>query len=305
MTGGKLSNDHWVSRGYQRNFSSDEHRVAVLDAGSGTIVDPARPIKSNFCEEGFTTFLSDAGVPEDLLERAFASVERSVLNQIREIDSQRSGSVEKAAAANLSAIHLVRSPSYKRFRRQVAEGSQAKIVGDILQNPTLASRFEAQFGHAPTADQLRELADMAYGELMDAPMDLVRSMLRQHDTAAGMLNGFHMQVVEVAPELPGLIIGDTPIVHARPADGRYGFRDRLALGDATLIVAPLARRVAVCFSATELPHETVTTRKALDTLNGLFIRAAVSEFACHPEDAKAARQTHDRLDRHPPGALFG
>jgi hypothetical protein len=305
MTAGKLSNDHWVSRGYQKNFAGDEDRVAVLDAGSGKVIDLGRPVKSNFCEEGFTTFLSDSGVPEDLLERAFAAVERSVLNQIREVDSSRSGPVEKAAVANLSAIHLVRSPSYKRFRQEVAEGSQAGIVGDILQNPMLAAGFEAQFGYAPTDDQLRELADAVYGDLIVDPMDLVRSMLRQHDTAAAMLNDFHMQVVEVSPELPGLIIGDTPIVHARPADGRYGFRDGLALGDATLIVAPLTRRVAVCFSATELPHETIATRRALDTINGVFIRAAVSEFACHPDDAKAARQAHSRLDRHPPSLLFG
>ncbi|WP_421119747.1 hypothetical protein ACE2AJ_20720 [Aquihabitans daechungensis] len=83
-----LTNDHWVSRGYQQNFASAEKRVALLDASTGAILDRRKAIKSNFCEEGFTTFLNEAGVPEDLLEKAFAAVERSVLNAIRAIGHQ-------------------------------------------------------------------------------------------------------------------------------------------------------------------------------------------------------------------------
>lgn len=46
--------------------------VRILDAG--------RPIRSNSAGVGFTTFL-DAGVPNNVLERAFASAERTVLNE--------------------------------------------------------------------------------------------------------------------------------------------------------------------------------------------------------------------------------
>jgi len=44
----------------------------------------------------------------------------------------------------------------------------------------------------------------------------------------------------------------------------------------------------------------VTTRKRLDTINAIFLRAALAQVACHPADAKALRQTHSRLDRLPP-----
>ena len=84
-------------------------------------------------------------------------------------------------------------------------------------------------------------------------MSLVSTMIRQHDAIAEKLNGFHLQVISLADSsLPGLVVGDTPVVHAALEDGRYGFRDRLALGDATFIIGPLTRTTAACFSARPL-----------------------------------------------------
>ena len=57
-----LTNDHWVSRGYQQNFADAQKRIAILDIASCRIVTTDRPIKSNFRERGFTTYL-DAGIP--------------------------------------------------------------------------------------------------------------------------------------------------------------------------------------------------------------------------------------------------
>ena len=108
----ELPRDHFVSRGYQQNFASPDKRVAVISTASGRVIDVGRPIKSNSREQGFTTFL-EAGVPNDLLERAFVSVERQVLNEIRNIGVDRCGPQQKADVANLFAIHLVRSPAFK------------------------------------------------------------------------------------------------------------------------------------------------------------------------------------------------
>jgi hypothetical protein len=116
----ELPRDHFVSRGYQQNFASEDKRVAVFNVSSGRVVEFGRPIKSNFREQGFTTFL-DAGVPNDLLERAFVSVERRVLNEIRTVGVGRRGPRQKADVANLFAIHLVRSPAFKSFHRHIGE----------------------------------------------------------------------------------------------------------------------------------------------------------------------------------------
>lgn len=116
----ELPYDHFVSRGYQQNFASADKRVAVLSVRSVRVVESDRPIKSNFREQGFTTFLN-AEVPNDLLEKAFMSVESRVLNEIRNIDVDRRGPRQKADVANLFAIHLVRSPKFKWFHRHVGE----------------------------------------------------------------------------------------------------------------------------------------------------------------------------------------
>lgn len=299
-----LPRDHWVSRGYQRNFASCDKRVAVFNVRRGSVVDSQRPIKSNFRDRGFTTFL-EAGVPNDLLERAFASVESRVLNEIRTISRSRSGPQQKADVANLFAIHLVRSPGFKAFHADIGKRFRDEDVPLVADDPSLPGRFEASARRSPAEGELLALSLHAYDEMVADPMHLVEAMARQHDAMAEMLNRFYLQVVELDPALPGFLIGDTPVVHAKLSAAQYGFRDHLALGDADFIIGPLTRRRAACFTARRLPSVLVTTRKKLDVINAIFLRAAQIEVACHPDDAKATRQTHSRLDRLPPTILTG
>ena len=302
MTEVKLPNDHWVSRAYQQNFATDERRVAIFGAQTGLLVDDHRAIRSNFRLRGFTTFL-EAGVPNDLLERAFASVETRILHEIRTISPNRAGPQQKADVANLFAVHLVRSPSFKSFHGTIEERFRSDTVPDFGQDEEYRERFEASFGRPPNESELLDLALSVYDEMIADPMGLVTTMIRQHDAMAEMLNGFHLQVIELDSSLPGFVIGDTPVVHAALNSGRYGFRDELALGDADFIIGPLTRTTAACFSGQRLRHVRVTTRKMSDTINAIFMRAAQKEVACHPSDAKAVRQTLSRLDLLPPSVL--
>lgn len=298
----ELPRDHWVSRGYQQNFASSDKRVAVFSLRSGRVVDVGRPIKSNFREHGFTTFL-EAGVPNDLLERAFASVESRVLNEIRSVTAKRRGPAQKVDVANLFAIHLVRSPSFKAFHRHIEEQFRAGDVQGFATDEELIERFQASEGRPPNDGELLDLALRVYDEMVSDPMSLVTAMIRQHDAIAEMLNRFHLQVIELAAGLPGFVIADTPVVHADLKRGRYGFRDHLALDDADFIIGPLTRTTAACFTARPLPPMLVKTRKLLDATNAIFLRAALEEIACHPDDARALQQTHSRLDRLPPALL--
>jgi len=299
-----LPQDHWVSRGYQQNFASDDKRVAVFGVRLGRVIEPGRPIKSNFREHGFTTFL-EAGVPNDLLERAFASVESRVLNEIRTISVARRGPQQKADVANLFAVHLVRSPAFKAFHQHIGEQFREDDVREYATDAELIERFKRSEGRDPSDVELLDMSLRVYDEMVADPMSLVTTMIRQHDAMAEMLNGLHLQVVEVAPELPGLVIGDTPVVHAALKQGRYGFRDHLALGDADFIIGPLTRRTAACFTVRRFEPVRVKTRKRLDTINAIFLRAALAEVACHPDDAKAVRQTYSRLERLPASILVG
>lgn len=221
----ELPRDHFVSRGYQQNFASPDKRVTVISAASGRVVDVGRPIKSNFREQGFTTFL-EAGVPNDLLEKAFVSVERRVLNEIRRVGVDRCGPRQNADVANLFAIHLVRSPSFKDFYRDIGDRFRAVNVPAFVDNREYIERFESSEGRMPSRAELLEVALRAYDELATDPMSLVTTMIRQHDAIAEKLNGFHLQVISIADlGLPGFVVGDTPVVHAALNNGRYGFRD--------------------------------------------------------------------------------
>lgn len=302
MSDAELPNDHWVSRGYQQNFASEDKRVAVFSLRAGRVVDDGRPIKSNFRERGFTTFL-DAGVPNDMLEKAFASVELRVLNEIRTVSSARRGPEQKADVANLFAVHLVRSPAFKALHQRISTQFRANDVPRHAAEIELIERFREAEGRPPNDGELLDLSLRVYDEMITDPTALVSSMIRQHDAMAAMLNRFNLQVIELDVTLPGFVIGDTPVVHAALKEGRYGFRDDLALGDADFIIGPLTRRTAACFAVNQLRPTHVTTRRILDTINAIFLRAAQEEVACHPHDGKALRQTHSRLDRLPPSRL--
>lgn len=252
-----------------------------------------------FAEIGFTSFVA-AGSPVDDLERAFAAIERTVLNQVRSVSAHNRGSDLHGAVANLFAIHLVRSPSYKAFSKRIEAEFRGDGVAEVANNERLPAMFEAQFGRPATCGELQEIALEQYDKFTADPYTLAGSMVCQHNKIAEMLGGFHMQVIEIDPALSGLVIGDMPIVHADVPSGRYGFRDSLALGDASLIIGPLTRRTAACFSVQPLAPVTITTHNALDALNAVFIRAATAEVACHPDDALRLQQVAGRLDRLPP-----
>jgi hypothetical protein len=301
----ELPQDHFVSRGYQQNFASHDKRVAVLDASSGAWRERDRPIKSNFRERGFTTFVQ-AGVPHDLLEKAFCSVERRVLNEVRTIGLAKRGPQQKADVANLFAIHLVRSPSFKHFHERVTSSFRDDYVPPFASKAEVRERFIADKGRPPREGELESLVYEVYDRLTADPMTLVNTMIRQHDLMANMLNRFHLQIIEISDtRLPGFAIGDTPIAHARLAEDTYGFKDSLALGDADFIVGPLTRRTAAAFTAKRFEAVSVTTRRMVDTINAVFIRAAFKEVACHPDDARAMAQTFRSLDRLDPVRLTG
>lgn len=301
--GPKLTNDHWVSQAYQANFGTVEKRLAILDIATGEFLPKTRAIRRNFCEEGFTTYLED-GKRDQRLEDAFAGLETTVLDQIRKVSATNRGPEMKVQVVHLFAIHLVRNPTYKALYDKIAAEVRASEIATIAAEPSLPAAFERDFGRPPNEGELLDLALQQYDALHAHPGTVLGSMVRQHDLMAEKLNSLNMQVVTIDPLLPGFTIGDTPIVHGHPATDRYGFRDRLALMDASFVFGPLTRRVGVCFSSRNLPSVRVKTKRMLNTLNGLTIRAASAEVACHPDEREAARQAWRRLDRLPPSFLF-
>lgn len=300
----ELPNDHWVTRGYQQNFADDQKRVAVLDVALAKVVDRTRPIKSNFRERGFTTFLEE-GVPNSLLEKSFASVERSAINQIRLVVGPNLSDANVAAVANLFAVHLVRSPSFKAFHSRVAGAyGVSDEIKVLASSPQVVARFAQDFHRPPEPGELEAIVESQYAAITDDPMLLVQAMMRQHDLIAERLVGLHAQVVTQSPGLPGFAVGDTPIVHMDLNGGRIGFGDSLALMDSTTIVGPISRRVAILFTSRPAAPARFRTHRQVDALNAVFIRAAQKEVACHPDDSPRLERVAQKLDNFPPSMIF-
>jgi hypothetical protein len=294
---------HLVSRGLQRNFANEVHRVVLLDSRSGRLIDPGRPIKSNWKRPGFNDCELSPGVASDWLEREFAEIERRVLNQIRDVGPDNAGREQRAAVANLFALHLVRSETFRMRHDDVVTQLRWEYIPSIAAEPEAVELFRRDYGRVPEKGEIEAIAERQLDWGVATKQMLIESMARNHNKLAEKLSEFSMQVVWMKDDLPGFILGDVPIVHADLATGHYGFRDRLAIGDANMIVGPLSRRIAVFLSATPLRHAELRTRVLVDTVNAVFWRAAVAEVICHPEDSLATSQLWRKLDRLPPTRL--
>lgn len=121
----------------------------------------------------------------------------------------------------------------------------------------------------------------------------VEALVNGHNSIATMLDHHFIQIVESAPDLPGFVLADVPILHADTATNRIGFRGQVSVGDADLVCGPLTRRTVVFFTAKRLPPLMIRTKKKVDEINNLFVHSALKEVACHPSD----RLTLQRLTR--------
>lgn len=199
----------------------------------------------------------------------------------------------------------MRSPAFKAFHRHIGDRFREDAVAAFATDAELIERFKLSEGRPPDEGELLGMSLGAYDDMVADPMSLVTTMIRQHDALAEMLNRFHLQVVELGDELPGFVIGDTP----------WCTRSSRRAGTASAITSRSGTPTSSSGrSLVELQHASpasisppvlVRTRKKLDAINAIFLRAALAEVACHSDDAKALRQTHSRLDRLPPSILTG
>lgn len=113
-----------------------------------------------------------------------------------------------------------------------------------------------------------------------------------------------MQLIAIAPGLSGFAIGVFPSFMLRPA-GKYGFRDRLAVLDSNLIIWPLSRTTAACFTAKRFAPTLLELRLNVDTSNAFFIRAALKEVVCHPEHAQYLEGASSQRDNLPIDKMLG
>jgi Protein of unknown function (DUF4238) len=294
---------HLVSRGYQENFAHD-HRVAVLDAGSGDTLDRGRPTKSNWRVDDFLTVVDAAGNRDRSLEMEFAKIERKALDQIRRIRPSGISPEQKRALDLVAAMHLVRSLSFVAQHGQITDTYFDDCVAEFLADPQVLQAFISDRGRQPAPGELEPLVAAAVRKFQASP-DLTASGIRHVNAGVPrVLSRYQVQLVE-APSWMGFVLADQPVLHARPDEGQYGFASQPAVGDADLIIMPIRRRLVAFYTLQPLVnrHLTLKTERGLKVVNAALCRNAVKEVACHPDDARDVSNVIRQIDRYPASAL--
>ncbi len=298
-------NDHIVSRGWQKNFANELHQVAVLDILARRVVPRDRPIKNNFAERGFMTYVSPSGEVLRDADKAFQQIERRVLNKVREVGVRsRVTDDHREAVVQLFTIHLVRSQAFRDSQFAVLNKAEPDFVRDWPKNPKLLEKYQLHLGRLPYPGEVEALVMQWFAAQRSGGV-VFESLDHSIDTIVNVLRKWQLQVVACPDSLPGFVLGDVPVVHANLALKKFGFRDGLAVGDADVIMAPISRRVLVCFSKEPRRPATITTKQSLRTLNSLTFRVARREVACHPHDGADAQRACASLEHDlPRGALL-
>lgn len=219
-----------------------------------------------------------------------------MLAEVRDVKAGPLTEEQKAAIVSLFAMHMARSATLRSWADELAERKLPGIIRTVASESRAAELIEQQSGRPPEPGELETLAQRVSDERTTSGAWRRDGIINNHNGVVDILNSRHIQIVEVDEALPGLVLGDVPIVHANLKDRRFGYRDRLAVGDADLIIGPLTRRVLACISATPERHVRITSKRKLNDVIALFARAAVSEVACHPDDLANLR----RLCRNKP-----
>jgi hypothetical protein len=251
---------------------------------------------------GFTTYMDQGGL-NGRLEKAFSAAEGKAIGLIRRI-LQSQGPDTKRAVADFFAIHMVRNPSFKAMHKRITDNYRETVVEKFTTSDELRVRFVLQYGRIAGEDEIHQLVRRTYDDYVGQQETTVDSTFRHWKNISAKLDEFHMQVIQIGEDLPGFAFGDVPFVHASTKLRKYGFRDHLAIGDANLIVGPLSKDVAVCFTAHEYPPTSIGSIVDLDTLNAIFIRAANKEVACNPSHIDYLQEVASRLDALPPEAML-
>jgi hypothetical protein len=288
---------HLVSAGYQRNFGTADRRLDIVDPRSGEVIKLGRAIRRNWRREHWHSVIDPTtGSIDTELEETFAKLESRVLDEVRRVRIGHLTPEQVSAIINLFAIHIARSEMLRLWSDDLSRRVLPNIIREVSSSPEARVRFEAQFGRPPEAGELDAIAQQISDQRSASGEWRRDTIAHNHDGVVDRLTSLHVQIVEVDDSLPGLAIGDVPVVHANLGDGRFGYRDRLAIGDADLIMGPLTRRALACFSATRDANVCITTKRKLNDVISLLVRASVREVACHPDD----RLNLQRVCRNPP-----
>lgn len=291
---------HLVSRGYQRNFAADIW-LTVLDSSSGKTVWRRRSIGANWRVPDFVSIVWPDGEVDDSLEREFGDREQRFLNEVRRVQLNHPVTdIQKSALDELAAVHLVRNVSFALAHDKVVHDSTQEVVNQLAGDEEALARFIRDRRRSPEPGELKALVAAVAEDLVNGPDFFASGVRRVAGSIPRMLRKWRVQLVGSVQGVPGFVLSDNPILHGRRREGRFGFRDGVAIGDADTIVVPISRRLVAFYSSERRPDVEIRTKKGVRWVNSLLLQSARSQVACHPEDALETSRLIRQRDLYPP-----
>jgi hypothetical protein len=289
---------HLVSKGYQRNFAKG-WRVSVLDSRTGAVLDPRRHVMENWAVRDFLSVVRPDGTIDDSLEHDIAKRETRFLNVIRDLRVDRPVTAEqKVAIDELASVHLIRSHAFARVHAVALQRVVEVRVPRLVDDPRLVAAFVRQYGRDPQPGELEAKVATATQEFMADPGLFSGTFRRMDPAVQGLLAERTIQLVGVVDDLPGFLLADNPVLHGIRAEGRFGFRDAVAVDEADTFVVPIGRRLLAFYTHDPLPAVHIRLKESLRWVNALLMCSAVGEVACHPDDAAECSDLIANLDRY-------
>lgn len=270
--------DHYVSAGWQKNFADlvvakDETKgfVSQFSVVTGEIVERRRNVNRSMWERDYGTFWNEDGTRNRTVDDLFSNTEHDVIVPLRGMSHQSVGAKEKQHIIELFAVHHARSTSMRVRLRQMLDDVVA-AAPDRLEAKLSGIRLHS--GRLPTRGELEAGVHDYHARDIASATTEVASLLRIRADAVQFLSRLHVQVFDVPEALPGLILGDVPVVYGKLSEQRFGIRDGLKFDQADFLGGALSRRQAAVFSFAPETHFPVTNADFVKTFNAQTLFAA-------------------------------
>lgn len=200
----------------------------------------------------------------------------------RDVFDRRSVEIVK----DIMALHFARSHELKTKFDLIHASNNLDILRQMpIDDNSLRQSFYERFGYFVTDTNVaREfLIEQLSRDYEQRAATGVYFRFRLPDffnSARKRIQESCLQILRPAPGAGEFLIGDNPLVTADREQARFGMLEGVPIGDANLVVMPLARHV--CVSLSQVNEDLEIGKADVDRLNSFQVRTAKESVYFHP-----------------------
>lgn len=109
----KPKKDHYISKGWQKNFAQDDLWVAKFDVAAGQVTDAHLSITGNWAEGDYGAYWLEDGTKVRDVDDGFTEIEGQTIRAVRTITRDNFGPELQDAVIKLLAVHLCRTSTLR------------------------------------------------------------------------------------------------------------------------------------------------------------------------------------------------